>query len=465
MSVVAGAVRPVQALLDRFIPGGALLLATLTFATYGVGLLRDRLFARTFGLSAELDAYNAAFVLPELVLDVLIASGLTAPFVPIFLGLKEGSLREAQRFGQTVLTLAVVVMAGVAAVLFVFAPQTAAIIAPGFGPEQQALYTDLFRIMLLTPVLFAASIALGEVLVAERRFFFYGLAPLLYNLGIVVGTVTLSGRIGIYAPAVGAVLGAVAHLGIRVAGAIVDGFPIRTRLDWRMPAVGEFVKLMLPKMISQPIEPVTFLIFTSVASTIATGAVTAVSFARNFQSLPVSLIGISFSVAAFPALSAAWAEADRPRFVRLVGTNALTIGSLSAAATIALLLLGGIGIRVFLGGENFGESDIATTTLALSFFALSIPFESLFYLFSRAIYATHNTLLAVLANLGGFLVTLVLAPALAPSLGIAAIPLAFTIGTAVKVVLLLMALGARLRTPADVPATELPIATASAPPQ
>ena len=330
--------------------------------------------------------------------------------------------------------------------LFIFAPQTAALIAPGFGPEQQALYTNLFRIMLITPVLFAASIALGEILVADRRFLFYGLAPLLYNLGIVVATATLSGRIGIYAPAVGAVLGAIAHLGIRVAGVIVDGFPLRARFDIRMPAIGEFVKLMLPKMVSQPIEPITFLIFTSVASTIATGAVTAVSFARNFESLPVSLIGIAFSVAAFPALSTAWAEADRPRFVQLVRTNALTIGTLSVAWAIALLLLGGIGIRIFLGGEAFGESEVATTTIVLSAFALAIPFESLFYLFSRAIYATRNTLLAVLANLGGFVVTIVLASALAPSLGIVAIPVAFTIGTALKVVLLVAALGARLRT-------------------
>ena len=259
---------------------------------------------------------------------MLIASGLTAPFVPIFLGLKEGSVHQAHAFGQTVTTLAVVVMAVVAAVLFIFAPQTAALIAPGFGPEQQALYTNLFRIMLITPVLFAASIALGEILVADRRFLFFGLAPLLYNLGIVVATATLSGQIGIYAPAVGAVLGAIAHLGIRVAGVIVDGFPLRARFDVRMPAIGEFVKLMLPKMVSQPLEPITFLIFTSVASTIATGAVTAVSFARNFQSLPVSLIGIAFSIAAFPALATAWAEADRPRFVRLVRTNALTIAAL-----------------------------------------------------------------------------------------------------------------------------------------
>jgi putative peptidoglycan lipid II flippase len=447
---LAQAIRPARDALDHFVPRGALVLAALTLATYAAGLLRDRLFARTFGLSSDLDTYNAAFVLPELVLDVLITSGLTAPFVPIYLGLQETSREESVTFGQTVVTLATVVTAAAVVVLFALAPQTVAIIAPGFGPAQRQLYTDLFRIMLLTPLLFAASIALGEILVAERRFVFYGLAPLLYNLGIVLGTVTLSGRIGIYGPAVGAVLGAAAHLGIRVWGVAVAGFSLRPRLAIGMASVREFIRLMLPKMVSQPIEPLTFLAFTAIATTIGTGAVAALSFARNFQSLPVSLIGIAFSIAAFPALSTAWAESDRSRFVRLVATNALTIGVLSFAAMLALLLLGGLTIRVFLGGGAFGESDIATTTLALSVFALSVPLESLFYLFSRAIYATHNTLLAVLANLGGFAVTIPLAWFLTPTLGIAAIPLAFTVGTGVKVVLLLVALAARLRSPAPI---------------
>ena len=148
--------------------------------------MRDRLFARTFGAGPELDAYNAAFVLPELVLDVLVASGLAAPFVPIFLRLRAGDGDE-EAFGQTILTGATGVMVITAVVLFVLAPQTTGLIAPGFSTAQHDLYVGLFRVMLVTPILFAASLALGEVLLAERRFLAYGAAPLLYNAGIVVG--------------------------------------------------------------------------------------------------------------------------------------------------------------------------------------------------------------------------------------------------------------------------------------
>jgi len=299
--------------LDRLLPRGAILLAVLTFGGYAMGLVRDRIFARTFGAGTELDAYNAAFVLPELALDVLVAGGLTAPFVPIFLGLREsdGVDRAAHEFGQTILTLAVVVMAIASAILFVLAPFTVSVIAPGFqSTSDRELYTGLFRVMCVTPVIFAASITLGEVLVADRRFLFYGLAPLLYNGGIVAGSVLFSGSLGIYGAALGAVLGALLHLGIRVAGIRRTQFRIRARLAVRTAAVREFIQLMLPKMASHPVDPLTFLYFTALATRFGAGNVSAVSFARNFQSVPVSLIGVSIAVAAFPVLSAAAASGD-----------------------------------------------------------------------------------------------------------------------------------------------------------
>ena len=225
----------------------------------------------------------------------------------------------------------------------------------------------------------------------------------------------LSSRLGIYAAAWGAVLGAAAHLGIRVVGALRAGFPIRPRLEVRTAPVAEFIRLMIPKMVSHPIEPLTFLYFTALATTFAAGDVTAVSFARNFQSLPVSLIGIAFSIAAFPALSIAAAEGDRARFVSLVRVNAITIAVLATAAAIGLIVVGGFAIRLFLGGGEFGEDDVARTTLLLSAFAIAIPFESLVYLFSRAVYATRNTLLAVLASVAGFVVTIVTGELLAPA--------------------------------------------------
>ncbi|HEX6868147.1 MAG TPA: lipid II flippase MurJ, partial [Candidatus Limnocylindrales bacterium] len=324
--------------VGHLVPRGAVLLSVLTFGSYLMGLVRDRILTRTFGAGAELDTFNAAFIIPELLFGVIVASGLAAPFIPIFTGLKrDAGEPEAHAFGQTILTMAVVAMGVVAVVLFVIAPATVEIVAPGFPPDQRALYVELFRSMCVTQVLFAGSMALGEVLIAERRFFFYGGAPLLYNAGIVIGTILFADTLGIEAAAIGAVLGASLHLGLRVVGIVArTSFPIRPRLDLRTGSIREFFRLMIPKTASSPIEPITFLYFTSVASSLAAGSITTVNLARNFASVPVSLIGVAFALAAFPGLAAAFAARDRRAFSRLVGTNVLTIGGLTTAAALGL---------------------------------------------------------------------------------------------------------------------------------
>jgi putative peptidoglycan lipid II flippase len=427
------------------LPGGALVISVLTFGSYVMGLLRDRLLLQTFGAGAELDAYNAAFILPELTLRVVVASGLAAPFIPIFARLRRDDVRDAHAFAQTILSLAVAAMAAVSALLFAVAPLTVTLVAPGFGAAERELYTSLFRVMCLTPVIFAASIALGEVLVAERRFLSYAVAPILYNAGIVVGTVVLAGTLGIFAAAVGAVLGAAVHLGVRLAGAWRVGLCIRPRLALRTAAIREFFVLMLPKTGSSPLEPLTFLFFTNVASLLAAGSVAIVNTAVNFQALPVSLIGVAFSLAAFPALATAYAAGDRPAFVGTLVTNTFTIVALTVGAAVGLFLVGGLAVRILLGGGRFDEAAIARTSLVLSAFALSVPFDAIGHLLSRAIYATRHTLLQVLASLAGFAVMIPTTLALLPALDVIAIPLGYAAGSAVRVMLLAVVLVGRLR--------------------
>ncbi len=445
----------VRDLLPRFVPQGALLLSVLTFIGYFLGLVRERVLSQTFGLGIELDAYKAAFLIPELLFSVIVASGLAAPFIPIFTGLKRDAGDEAAHdFGRSILTLAVLVMGVVSLVLFIIAPLTVEVAAPGFDAPARALYTDLFRVMCFTQLLFAGSMALGEVLVAERRFFFYGAAPLLYNLGIVIGTVLLVDAIGIFAPAVGAVLGAAMHLGIRLVGITRTTFRPWPQLRLRTPAIAEFFRLLVPKVGSGPIDPLTFIFFTNLASTISIGSVTVIDQARNFQSLPVSLIGVTFALATFPVLAARYAARDRQGFMSMVVRNAVTIGALTAGAAAGLIILGPIGIEILLGGGEFGPDDVARTAQVLAVFALSVPFESLGHLLSRAIYATHHTLWQVLASLVGFVVTVVTAQALVDGLGVLAIPAGFTLGSAVRCVLLVAVLARRIRRMPNAPVAD-----------
>ena len=280
---------------------------------------------------------------------------------------------------------------------------------------------------------------------ADRRFLFYGLAPLMYNAGIVIGTLLFASRSGIFAAAIGALLGAVLHLAIRVVGIRRTSFRIRARLQMRTAAIREFLWLMLPKMLAHPIEPLVFLYFTSVATRFAAGGVSSISFARNFQSLPVSLIGVSIAIAAFPVLSAAEAAGDRAGFIRVLGRNLVTTAVVTSLAAIALFAVSTTLIRLLLGGGEFDANDVAVTGGLLAVFALSVPFESLTHLLARGFYATHDTIIPVLSSLAGLVVIVVMGENLAPTARLTAIPIAFTAGSMTKVTLLAIAIGPRVR--------------------
>lgn len=445
--MLAGPTRLVRRLIGRVFPGGAITLSILSLGYFGMGLIRNRVFANTFGAGPELDAYNAAFRIPEIALDILVASGLSAPFVPIFIRLLEGpdDGRRAEAFGRTVLTVAVAVMAVTMGALFLLAPWFAETVFRDFDARTRVLYVELLRINALAQILFAASMTLGEVLVAHRRFLFYALAPILYTGGIVLGTVLLGPTMGIHGSAYGALAGAAAHLGIRAAGAARTGFRIAPAVRIRTAEFREFVRLMLPRTLSYPIDPVIVFFITLLATRQGPGNATALSFVLDYQFVPVQVIAVTFSLAAFPTLSAAFAENDGPRFRAILVRIVVTIGGLTAAAAIVLALGSGLVIRVFLGGGRFDAEDVALTSALLAAFALSIPIDSLSYPLSRALYATHNTVYQVLASIAGLATLLVLAELLVPSLGVFAIPFAYAAGGAAKLVVLTVFLVPRVR--------------------
>ncbi|MEP6638615.1 MAG: lipid II flippase MurJ [Chloroflexota bacterium] len=442
--------RPVtvaRSLIDRIFPRGAILLSVLSLGYFATGIIRNRVFANTYGAGSELDAYNAAFRIPEIALDVLVAAGLTAPFVPIYSRLRhdEGDDRSANEFGRTVLTGAVGLMTVASVAIFLAAPWLAGMVAGGFESATQDLYVQLLRINCLAQVLFAASIALGEILVAHRRFLFYALAPILYTSGIILGTVLFAGQFGVVASAWGAVLGAVAHLAIRTMGTTRTSFRIGPGFAVRTAAFGEFLRLMFPRMFSVAIDPLTITYFTRVASGLGIGAVSALNFGLDYQVLPVSLIGVSFSLAVFPVLSAAFADGDGPAFRAVLGRNLATIAILTTLAAITLYVLSGSLVHVLLGGGKFTPDDATRTSTVVAAFALSVPFDALAYPLSRGLYATHDTLRQVAASFAGLGAVVLASSLLVAEFGLLAIPLGYAAGMIVKDALLALFLAPRVR--------------------
>lgn len=431
--------------MGRFVPRGSVVLGVLTFGSYALGLLRDRTFARTFGAGVELDAYNAAFLVPDFLFNLLVASGIAAAVVPLFTQLKHASKQEAERYTNAVLTGSVGVMVVVAAALWFFADSASHLVAPGLSSEAQQQVAQLMRILALSPLLFAASNTLGAVLVAERRFLFYGLSPILYNAGIIAGTLLLAPRIGIVGTAIGTLIGAGLHLLTRVIDVSRSGWRLRFQIPWEVPAITRTVRLMLPKILGHPVELATFWVFTALASHLASGSIAILNFARNFQSVPVSIIGITLATTAFPALSHAAVKKSRRSFSKTYWRTFMTVGMASVLAGLALWLVRRPLVAILLGGGAFETGDIKLTAATLGMFSLSVPTEALSHLAARSFYATQNTLTPVLFSMASLVVAGVSAYLLLPTLGLMALPLGFFLGSAVKLIGLTALLPRRLR--------------------
>ncbi len=431
--------------LLKIIPKGSVVLSITTFASYLLGLARDHFFAQTFGATRALDAYNAAFLFPDLVFNILIASGIAAAFVPILTGLLQSEKSKAEEYVNSIITSATGAMLAMATLIVIFAHPISAFVAPGFDPQDRLLVIKIIRVLAFSPIFFAASNALGAMLITKRRFLFYGLSPVLYNLGIIGGTLFLVPHFGIMGVAFGTLGGAVLHLLVRIADAWREGFRFKLDFSVKTPEFRKTIRLMIPKMFGHPIELATFWGFTAIASTLVPGSIAVISFARNFQSVPVSLIGITIATTSFPLLAGAVSSNETKKFWTTLKHSFLLIGVFSFLAAIIIYFIREPLIRILLGGGEFQADDISRTAAVLGIFCFSIPTEALIHLLARAFYATKNTTIPVAVSILGIIVAVPGGFFLSQSYGLVALPFAFFLGSALELVILAILLPRRLR--------------------
>ena len=432
-----------RALVRSILPKGAVILGTLFVVNAGSGFLAKKVLGHVFGAGAETDALTSAMYLVSFPVTILVLGGVVGPFLPLFIGLKNDAEESAREFARTILTAALITVGVAIAALFVFAPQIAGVAVPGFEGDQRDLYVNLVRVVCAGQIAIAASMVLGEVLIAERRWWTYGLAEFASYAGLAAGALILGGPMGIYGAAVGSLLGGLGQLGVRLAGIYRTSFRPRPSLALRTKGVGEFAWLILPRMASSALIWFFAAYFTRIASTLAPGSTTSVAYAQDFQSTAENVVGVAFALAAFPALSAAAAAGDRGGFKRVFGTTFRNIAIFSVLAAIALVAFAGFIAGLFKGGA-FDDTDAARLTLVLVILAFSVPFESLVELLARAIMATHNTLEPTIAVAVGFIVGVAATTSLSGEFGLAALPLGYVAFQASRVVVLGLFLGPRM---------------------
>ncbi len=431
--------------LLAIVPKGSAVLAATTLLSYILGLVRDRSFAHMFGASRALDAYNAAFLLPDFLFNVLVASGIAAAVVPIYLDLQSRDEKKSEQYASTVLTVSSMVMGAVALVVFFFATPLSALVAPGFSVGERESVAHIMRILAISPIFFAASNTFGSLLVARRKFFYYGLSPVFYNAGIIFGVYFLAPYWGVTGVAIGTVGGAFLHMFLRYID--VRSLGMRFRATWAVKT-GEFKKtlrLMAPKMIGHPVELATFWAFTALASTQPEGSIATLNFARNFQSVPVSMIGIVLATTYFAHFSEHWIVRSRKEFVAVLRRALGVVGIASVFSAVIVIVLRVQIIDIFLGGQAFTHDAVIATAALLGYFALSIPLEALSHILVRAWYATHNTTVPVAGSVAAFVVAAGGAWLLMPTYGMSALAIGFVAGSALKIGILAVGLPFRLR--------------------
>lgn len=415
---------------------GALILVGTSGLSYALGVIRDRVLASTFGASALLDAYQASFIIPDFLFNLFAAAALSAAFIPVFTDLRTQKRdTDAARLAGTVLVVGGGVLLVVGVIVFVFAEPLAALVAPGFSPEKLSLLARLTRFMLLSPLIFLVSNLLGSMLVSTKRFLFYGLSPALYNLGIIGGALILAPHFGIIGVTFGTLLGAGLHLLARVIDARRAGLQLLPTFQMS-PQLRKVLLLMLPRVAGLAGIQAQLWAFTAIASTLGEGSVTVVNLARNFQSFPVSLVGIAFATSLFPLLAESVSLRSREAYTRRLFRGALTTLAITIPAAVLLYIVRQPLISLFIGTGAFQTDAVMRTAAVLGVYTLSIPAESLAHVLARGFYALQNTLVPTLLSLLGIITSVAMSALLANRLGVMSIPAGFALGEGVHVLTL-----------------------------
>lgn len=413
-----------------------------------LGLLRSVIIANTFGTQPELDAYWVAFRLPDLVFQLLAGATLASAFIPTFAGIraKHGEA-AAWRLASSVLNLVLLATGVFALAAFFLAPVLVPLMAPGLGEDtgRQQELTDLAvkltRIMLISPVLFAISGMFMGILNARHHFVATALAPMVYNLAVVVAA--LISR-DVNALAVGVVAGAALHLAVQLPDLRLTGMAYHLIADWRDRAVREVGRLMAPRVLGLAAAQVNFyFIGIFFASTLATGAISVLTFAWLIVMTPLGLIGMAIATAAFPTLAEQAAQRDAAMAPTLRRALRLIV-FLSLPSGIGLALLAKPVVVVLLQRGEFDAASTGMTANVLVFYAPALVAHAAIEILSRGFYVQSDTRTPVTFAVIAMVVNLCLAALLVGPWELEGIALALSISTTLEALLLFYRLSGRM---------------------
>lgn len=394
----------------------AFLLGFFTLLSQILGLLRDRIFASTIGPGPILDAYYASFKIPDFLYVSLASLASVTVILPMlsqkFKDGDDSDKNNAHTFFNQIFTVFSITLVSVSIILFLFMPWVAKLVVPGFSAESLKQVVWMSRAMLLSPIIFGISTMIGSVTQMFQKFLIYAMAPILYNVGIIVGALVLYPMFGPFGLALGVILGAFFHLSIQIPLLIKESFlpKLTKKINWN--EIKNIIKTSLPRTVGLSMSSFTAIILVSIISSFSTGTMSIFNFAFNLQSVPIGVIGISYSVASFPLLIRFFQNNELHKFADMIIQTLRKIIFWSLPIMALFIVLRAQIVRVLLGGGSFSWNDTRLTAGVLALFVFGIVAQSIVHVLVRAYYASGNTWKPLIMNFLGEIITVVAAFAL-----------------------------------------------------
>lgn len=365
-----------------------------------LGFTRERLLNQLFSADA-LGVYYAAFRLPNFLFELLIIGALSTAFIPVFTSsLVKDKQENAFAIASSIINLGVIVVAIISILLVIFARQISYILVPRFSEierEQMILFTRIMIVGQLMPLILGNFMT--GILQSFQYFLVPALAPVMYNVGIILGILILTPSLGMLGAVYGVVIGAVLFFLVQFPLVLKIGYRHQFKINLKNSGVREILKLMLPRMFGLAVSQIDTMVDLSLSSYLGTRFITIFYYAQRLQYFPVSLFGATIAQAALPIFSAEAAKKD------LVGFKKLLLASLHQTlffilpASIMLIVLRIPIVRLVYGAVKFDWDATVATGQTMSVFALSLFAQTVVQLFARAFYALHDTKAPVIVGI------------------------------------------------------------------
>jgi putative peptidoglycan lipid II flippase len=410
-----------------------------------LGYVRLLVIGNTFGATPELDAFFAAFRIPDLIFQLVAAGALSAALVPVVSALfTTNEHARAWRVVSTVINLMLIGLVILAVGFFVLAPVIVPIITPGFEGAQLDETIQLTRIMLLSPIFLALGAVATSVLNAGGRFAAAAMAPIVYNLAIIGAALILAPSLGVAGLALGVVAGSLGHLLVQVRPLARLGFRYDARIEAGDPHARKALTLMAPRAIGLGVSQLTFIVTTSLATTLQAGAVSDLNFAFALLQIPLGIIGVPLGVVLLPSLSRDAAVGNETSFAGLLTRALRLLIYVMVPIAVVTAVCRQPVVDVLFGTGKIAPEDLQLIALTLTAFLVGLPAHALIAVLARAFYARQDTVTPVLAAIAAVAINCPLAIVLVGPFGLQGIAIAIAIAAWIEALALLAVLYRRL---------------------